>query len=286
MEQVTAKQIHDDFYGAEERLYVEAIGLSKGVLATKISKAERLKKIGFGKAKPVKECKEQEAKRSVSGHLVKAIEYFRTYYPQNKFITEAEVKKLCEKYGLLLGETSNYIGDIPEKNLQDIEKFKLRREDWKEKTEISRMNNFGMFIPEGSIGQSDEFGLFQRAQRRQISRDRSLFDSDSLVAQYFALMTQRPTPTPTPIPHPDYFTGVDPFNGPEKKKEYEQPAFKICAPKEDFQTSGWEVRDGYRLVYDPIVLQPVSKDGQEGYLIVTAWGDEASDEIVVNESSN
>ena len=33
---------------------------------------------------------------------------------------------------------------------------------------------------------------------------------------------------------------------------------------------------------DPVVLQPVCG----GYLIVCAWGDEASDEIVVNQQMN
>ena len=33
---------------------------------------------------------------------------------------------------------------------------------------------------------------------------------------------------------------------------------------------------------DPVVLQPVN----EGYLIVCAWGDEASDELVVNSINN
>ena len=35
-------------------------------------------------------------------------------------------------------------------------------------------------------------------------------------------------------------------------------------------------------VPDPIVLQPVN----HGYLILSAWGDEASDEIIVNEILN
>lgn len=33
---------------------------------------------------------------------------------------------------------------------------------------------------------------------------------------------------------------------------------------------------------DPVTLQPV----KGGYLILAAWGDEASDEIVVNQNNN
>ena len=62
----------------------------------------------------------------------------------------------------------------------------------------------------------------------------------------------------------------------------ETMVMKICAGKDKFELSGWEVKDGYKLVPDPIVLQPV----KGGYLIVTAWGDEAADETVVNENMN
>lgn len=277
MEQITAKQIHDDFFGAEERLYVEAIGLSQGGLVTKTSKAERLKKIGFGKAKPIKDNEEREEKRAVSGHMIKVIEYFRTYYPQHKFITEAEVKILCGKYGLLLGEVGNFIGDMPEKNLVDIEKFKLRKEDWKEKTVFEWYSAFGSMMtdePERSEGLAQYFG----------SRRAGPTAAYESAIQQFLLQKQMLADYMS-VPKRYYTTGVDPFKETEKKKEYEQPAFKICAPKEDFETRGWEVKDGYRLVYDPIVLQPVSKDGVEGYLIVTAWGDEAADELVVSPIS-
>lgn len=62
--------------------------------------------------------------------------------------------------------------------------------------------------------------------------------------------------------------------------------FEICAPIADMDTTG-KVQQGHRLVdapkaWDPVVLQPLMR----GALIVTAWGDEASDPIVVNEKMN
>jgi len=66
----------------------------------------------------------------------------------------------------------------------------------------------------------------------------------------------------------------------------ESPKLQICAPIKDMDTSGLEIIDGYKLIKkyipDPVVLQPV----RGGYLILTAWGDEASDPIVVNEINN
>lgn len=68
------------------------------------------------------------------------------------------------------------------------------------------------------------------------------------------------------------------------RKEQRLAAFRICAPLKDMDIKatqrviGNEIKD----IPDPVVLQPV----KGGYLIVCAWGDESSDEIVVNETMN
>lgn len=59
----------------------------------------------------------------------------------------------------------------------------------------------------------------------------------------------------------------------------------ICAPKKDMDIRGYDIRNGYQLVQhipDPVVLQPVNG----GYLIVTKWGDEASDPLLTNPIEN
>lgn len=256
--QITAKDIHADFFGAEERLFVDAVGLTQRRLPNKDAFAQRFVKIGFGKAKAVKDYEDLLARQKQSPMLVSVIEYFRTYYPSNKFITESEVKRLCEKYGLLLGDAENYKGDMPEKNLVEIERFKLRKEDYSEKISFN-----WVYLPE-VLGLN---GISSR--RRGLSRS-----YDRMTAAYYGLMMNTPS----------YAMLADPYLTEKKKNdvEREQPAFKICAPKEDFDTRGFEVRDGYILVYDPIVLQPVSFKDIQGYLIITAWGDEANDEMVVN----
>jgi len=54
------------------------------------------------------------------------------------------------------------------------------------------------------------------------------------------------------------------------------------APENQFYITHGMRKVGREIIDDPIVLLPVS----EGYIVVTAWGDEASDPIVVNESNN
>lgn len=246
----TVKEIHADFYEAEERLFVEAVGLQSRPMPPK-KLAERYRDAGFGNVKPVKTYLAEDSKRKSCDDLIQCIEYFRVNYPNYKFITETEVKKLCEKYSLLLGEASKYTGDMPEKNLIDVENFKLKKEDW-----IKRYSH------------SSLMSYFESAINDYISGSSNLQHRIAYgVDPYSVTMPQR-SPSST------------------KEEDTEQPKFKICAPKEDFNTLGYEIKDGYKLVYDPIVLQPVYKNGIEGYLIITAWGDESSDEIVVNETMN
>ncbi len=60
--------------------------------------------------------------------------------------------------------------------------------------------------------------------------------------------------------------------------------FIICAPMDDFDLVDYEVVGDkmVKKVPDPVVLCPV----RMGYLIVTAWGDESQDPLVLNEKNN
>jgi hypothetical protein len=62
--------------------------------------------------------------------------------------------------------------------------------------------------------------------------------------------------------------------------------FLIAAPAKDFNISSREMIQDFKVVTkpipDPVVLAPV----RGGYLVVAAWGTEASDPIVVNDINN
>lgn len=230
---VIVEEIHGEFDSASERLLQEA---KRIIGKSNIDKGERLKKLGFSYAAPVQDSALAVKKKE----LADKIEYYKTYYPNNKFITEEEVERICKKYGLLFGESRSYIGDIPEKNLIEIESFVLREEDMQTMTNL--MDYF-----------SSRKGMLMRQS------------AISLLGQGFT------------NDYPSY--GSAPKDIVERKVK---PDFKICAPEKDFDTRYMTVRDGFKLEYDPIVLQPVDK----GYLIVSKWGLEGEDNILVNEKMN
>jgi hypothetical protein len=100
-----------------------------------------------------------------------------------------------------------------------------------------------------------------------------------------------------------WFTDYNAFLEQEnRKKEYlklgrinisrhiiEESPLEIVAPVSDFDTTNMKISD-FKLskikIPDPVVLQPVFYKGEKHYLIVTAWGNEASDSLIVNEKMN
>lgn len=89
----------------------------------------------------------------------------------------------------------------------------------------------------------------------------------------------------------EYFKRKRKTRRPEIKKIEITPApLEIAAPIKDFNMIGMEIKNHELVIKkeipDPIVLQPVFFNGIKHYLIVTAWGEEGSDELIFNEKNN
>lgn len=167
-----------------------------------VNKGKRLRAIGFEKSFPVKEGVRLDAIKSQADNAAK----FTNRYPLYKFIRKEDVERICKKYRLICGRSCDYIGDMPEKNLKEIEAFRVDQND---------------------IDYSHERSFWTWDRRHGIP-------------------------------------------------------LMICAPKKQFDTTNMELSGSFLSPKDPIVLCPVTG----GFLIVTKWGLEASDELVKNEIEN
>lgn len=251
------EQIHREFEGSADKLLAEATGIIEEANKQPVGKVKRMLALGFTKAKQVAETMEAIKKAELSAEQVETIKMFKRKYPMYKFITDEQVKEICHKYNLVFGEVSLYKGFIPEKNLIEIENFKIKDED---KPEIIVKSRNGELVGYAKIS--------------------DVVNSKHLLYQKSGVYVE-------------YTNGKINLKGGESKwgefsKAYavkNSNVFQICAPIKDMDMSGMSIKDGYKVykhIPDPIVLCPV----QNGYLIVTAWGDEASDPIVVNEIHN
>ena len=119
--QEVIEEIHNSFETASLRLLEEA----KNIIANKIPSEhhEKIAKLGFTQAKGVKENENLKKEREEQEKIALKLEYYNQKYPFKKFITEKEVEKICNKYNLVFGNCSQYLGEIPKKNIEEISNF-------------------------------------------------------------------------------------------------------------------------------------------------------------------
>lgn len=127
----TVEQIHAEIDTAQERLIDSADKLLAELNIPTESrleaKANTLEKLGFVNSEPVKQAATiKENRKKTETILVKTkqeaelLRYYKQTYPFQKFLTVAELERICEKYNLIYAPAKNYIKDIPEKNVFEM----------------------------------------------------------------------------------------------------------------------------------------------------------------------
>jgi len=227
------QKIHNDFFACHDEIF----NFKEYKIDPKlIEKSERLKNLGFTNAAPLQELRQENKLLSENQKLMDLRDFafkFNCKYPFKKIISLSQIKELCKKYNLILGNINHFEADIPEKNLIEIEKF---------------MQTF------------DRYDLGMK-KIIDINYSRHIFGS-------------------------------------WESYRYEPGEMQIIAPQTDFNSwyiNSTKIEDGVatelNVVYpeDPIVVLPLrTSDDKEAelYLIVTAWGIEAQDELVINHKLN
>jgi hypothetical protein len=243
METVTVKQIHNEFDTASDALYQEAVR-NTAINFNRIEKSRRLEKLGFTKSSERVKKPEKEALPV----------YYRKKYPFLKFITRECLEAICEKYGLIYAEVFHYTGEIPEKNLWEIENAQ-------------------------PIDKEDEFdahSVFVDIESRMTDMQIQIVDNERIQRILYALgLTNE-------VLVRGYSQGItrsEIYN--RRISEYARTLF-IAANKELFDLENMKNVKGTHgyAPKDPIVFRWV----KGGVLIISKWGDEANDpELVVPE---
>lgn len=240
----TVAEIHQNFFTEVDRLLEEARIFRTVEInnPTVFEKGKRLANLGFTNAKSVQESKDEQARLDKlqqenveKKRLADAISYFSNKYPLYRFITMDSINRICDKYGLKWGEVYLYEGEVPDKNLAEIENAKI------DETDIAYSAN----------SEYSNSKVFMSAKDYKNYREAS-----SNYHRYYG------------------------FN---------ELGFIIAAPRKDFRADTAE-RDNQIIEkpapLDPIVMKPVMFQNKVYYLIISAWGDEASDPEVVNMINN
>ena len=269
-------EIHSAFNNAGDEILQKAMESVVKVEPKKSIKVELLKKFGFTQTNEVKDYEIIEHKAKLDKRLIDLIHQYKVKYPLNRFITQEQVDAICTKWNLVQGDVSRYKGFVPEKNLRDIENFSnryipkdaifvegLMLTDYEVRLIDHKYHHLFKKNDKGDKNyflQSDEGETFYGTLHKFIDKHSDLVD---YIIENI----------PNKVTSSNFARGITVTKTP----------FVICAPIKDMDTGGMRLINN-KLVHipDPVVLFPV----ELGYIIVTAWGDEASDENVVNADLN
>ena len=258
------EEIHNEFATAGEKLLAESLLILKECEAVDKGKGLSLLNLGF---KNVPEAKivdktitTEKNQRAISEMILE----YRAKYPGYKFITEEIVRKICLKYNLVLGDVSLYKGFVPAKNIKHIEEFNKK----------ITIPPFASLYRNNQMS-SESFICDMVLKNPTVDKTRGhhvIEDENGFRAQQEFMQADGI----------HYYGSINKVGFCYVKIQSEQ--LLICAPIKDMNTEGMNLK-GYELlkhIPDPIILKPICG----GYLIVTAWGDEASDPEVINHIDN
>lgn len=253
-------EIHEEFNSAGEKLLAEAKEFLASVDAKKQNKIARLREAGFANSIEVRTFNERTTEIKSNQQLAERIEYYAVKYPGYKFITNEIVEKLCKKYGLVCAPISRYKGFVPDEQLKRIEALKIRNED---KPEVV------YYITKWNNPATDKSAIEEIIKLYPNGVPASMVTETSTKDAYIDVSGCSPI----------FFTHADKENADERM---------ICAPPKDLNLKGLKKVGAYMSSFtsktypDPVVLDRVVG----GAIIGGAWGDEASDEMVVNHANN
>lgn len=271
-QQKIIKEIHNEFDTAQDKLLEQARSI---ISSTTIShKGERLSALGFINTEP---AKSYEANKQI---LVKTksqadiIMHYKQSYPFLKFITEDELERICNKYSLVFASVERYNKDVPDKNIKEIETapplLSCDKAEDKIYCTLTKDGGFSWVNADGS-GWCGIWG-------KQWYRIPKRIDGQHFSSQYHANAY---------LQSKLGFTSTYLVSSVQNYIEDRQGLF-IAAPPSHFNLDGLQKsKSGYfnfsfTEVKDPIVFRYC----RGGVQVLSKWGLEASDELLVNEINN
>lgn len=275
------REIHHEFLTAGDKLLKTAEDLLDTLSVPNQEKIAKLKDLGFNQSKQVVETAETIKKIDQQNKIADAVSYFRMTYPNYKFITKEIAEKICEKYNLVIGAVGKFKGFVPEKNLVDIAKFFETHPD-DEFVYYEIHNQTGGYTPSYANTNSMQDAYLYQAALMAAQVRRMPFTHTITKKQFEDTLEKKKQGIDIPI--------NEPFG--KGKSNWYQGSYKaqltICAPIKDMDMTNMTLKGRTMVVHvpDPVVMLEKSYGGIKGYIIATAWGDEASDPLVVNEQMN
>lgn len=275
------REIHAEFDNAQELLLKEANEILGKAVNKEIQVGELHNRLGFVSSPAAKRASLIIGEKEKAEETANLVNYYKQHYPFQKFLTEAQLDQICEKYNLIYAPIKNYKKDVPEKNLRDIANAKELEKSLVVEDEMMVVLNGPRYSPQSvaytrfvewagktEFTEAEIIDLFSRAKVDYyshrlldfvyyITRNSHIFGG-SVLANESIVTTNK--------------TGLF-----------------IAAPKSHFDLTNLSKKGKYgflnitvREVKDPVVFRYC----KGGIQVITKWGIEAEDELLQNEIDN
>jgi len=271
---VSFKEVH-----AELLAEVDFLGKKEHDLKGFSEKSSFLKAIGFNNSIAAK------LYDSIGNNYDLIQDINNRYQGTAKFITEPQYERLCEKYNLYSREPKYFMGDIPDKNIKDMQNSKIFMKDLEYTNLVHRMNT--LYANIHILNNKVHENIVEIARNLNELTDFYRFPDykriKTITLEQLGLFTVK-------------FLSLVDTNGNRISTVVEElPLIEIAAIKDLFSPEAFvksqariikhnlaELKPKMQVDLDPIVSVKL----EHGRLIITAWGDEANDELVVNHKNN
>lgn len=191
--------------------------------------------------------------------------YYKTAYPFNPFITFNILDKVCAIHKLVLNPAESFIGQIPDKNLNELSNFKLKSEDKVDfyltaYNSSSFKNDVHIYVPNVELKSfKGKFNEDVFKEIKELIKKEEHYRTDS----FYISLNGYPGCV-------HLHTGSAPIMIAGESQLFDTSKVTTAKRVEDLVPP--PPRE-----WDPLILQPV----EYGYLVITAWGPESRESEVV-----
>lgn len=240
-------EIHHKMKTASEESMKFAESVISSIDLNKMQKYEKLAQKGFGNAQEVKDYLKEFESVKLNIEKQKIIKSYSDLY-QQKFILTEDLLKICKEYNLVIGPEKYYSGSIPERVIDNILNFKLRKEH--------------IIFSKGTA----------RITKMGIEKSQAVWEWTEITEEEYNLATNHGKNLRPKGDRLQYITN--------------EHYFMMVAPQSMFKHDDLVFENGVLKeiiwVDDPGCLKPV----KYGFLIVDLWGEEAAIQAMQNPKLN
>lgn len=278
---VSAQVVHDEIDAQEEILLQELKDFLESKNDSDVEKIALADKLGFRKSMQNRRSAVNASKEAKS--KMEFYNKIKQEQPLYKIISMEDFKKVLDKYDLIIGDVGNFVGEIPMKNLKEIENTPYLHSEYREDYILR-------YLEEIKSWDTDNANIAQNLYNKYAKKHNFIL---LLNGTMHDKMRQGHCSSAEVITEFLEFSEEDAINFKDCRVEFDFDYKRIgnlgiAGKREDFDATF--VEDFYsesspKLIVDedPIVFRTL----KNGFVqIITKWGEEANDPILQNPIEN